>query len=169
MTKWIYETGNTAAEFKVKHMMITWVRGTFKNVEGSLEFDPENIENTSVEVKIDAKTLWSGDKARDEHLKGEDFLDVENHPVITFKGNKIEDIKDGKFRIVGELTIRGISKKTSLDVSYLGEAKKTPFWVGDKDEGPVARLGFVAKAKINFKAFDVNWDSKLEDGVEVAS
>jgi len=169
MTTWKFEPGHTAAEFKVKHMMITWVRGSFKNIEGTMEFDPENIEKTSTELSIDVNTLWSGDEARDSHLKGEDFFDVENHPKITFKGDEVTDINENKFKLTGDLTIRGTTKKTTLDVEYLGQKQKTPYWVGDEDKGPVPRAGFVATTKINRKDFNISWDSKLDDGSPVAA
>ena len=83
MAKWTLEPGHTAAEFSVRHMMVTWVRGALKNVHGEIEFDPEDPTRGSVEVEIDATGLWSGDPPRDDHLKSGDFLDVENHPKIT--------------------------------------------------------------------------------------
>jgi len=90
MPKWTFEPGHTAAAFCVKHMMVSWVRGHFKNLNGTMEFDPENLANSAVELEINAKELWSGDSDRDDHLRGADFLDVENHPKITFKGNQID-------------------------------------------------------------------------------
>ncbi len=90
MAKWTFEPGHTAAEFSVRHMMVTNIRGHFKNVHGTLGFDPGSPEGASVEVTIDANELWSGEADRDGHLKSEDFLDVENHPQITFKGTLSE-------------------------------------------------------------------------------
>src|SRR5260370_37208620 len=90
MDKWSFEPGHTAAEFRARHMMVTYVRGHFKDVHGTLEFDPENPRASSVEVKIDARHIWTGVKERDDHLRSADFLDVENHPQITFQGNQVE-------------------------------------------------------------------------------
>src|SRR2546428_13377907 len=87
MAKWSFEPGHTAAEFRARHMMVTYVRGHFKDVHGTLEFDPESPRNSSVEVKIDARNIWTGVKQRDDHLRSADFLDVEHPPEITFKGN----------------------------------------------------------------------------------
>jgi polyisoprenoid-binding protein YceI len=90
MAKWFFEPGHTAAEFSVRHMMVTHVRGHFKNVHGTLVFDPAEPRATSVEVTIDAAGIWTGEADRDTHLKSADFLDVEHHPKITFKGNQVE-------------------------------------------------------------------------------
>ena len=90
MAKWFFEPGHTAAEFCARHMMVTCVRGHFKDVHGTLDFDPENPSAASLEVTIDASRIWSGEPDRDAHLKSADFLDVENHPKITFRGKGVE-------------------------------------------------------------------------------
>lgn len=89
MAKWTFEPGHTAAEFRARHMMVTFVRGHFKNIQGTLEFDPEKPSNSSVEVRIEARGIWTGVEQRDEHLRSADFLDVENHPEITFRAIKL--------------------------------------------------------------------------------
>ena len=90
MAKWFFEPGHTAAEFSVRHMMVTFVRGHFKNAHGTLVFDPANPRDASVEVTIDSAGIWTGEADRDAHLKSADFLDVEKHPKIVFKGNQVE-------------------------------------------------------------------------------
>src|SRR5216683_1120135 len=84
--EWFFEPGHTAAEFCVRHMMVTYVRGHFKNIEGKLRYDPDHPEKTSVSVTIDARNLWTGDPDRDAHLRSPDFLDVEKYPEIKFTG-----------------------------------------------------------------------------------
>ena len=106
MAKWTLEPGHTAAEFCARHMMVTWVRGHFKNVQGTLEFDPDNPGKSSVDVKIDAQGVWTGVKERDDHLRSADFLDVEHHPEITFSGNQVEVLGDHDYSVAGDLTIR---------------------------------------------------------------
>lgn len=161
MAKWTFEPGHTAAEFCVRHMMVTWVRGHFKNVHGMLEFDPADPVNSSVEVVINAKELWTGEPERDEHLRSSDFLDVENHPTITFKGNEVERIGGNEAKVTGDLTIRGVTRKATLEVRYLGRWN-TPF----ND----TRIGFVAKTRINRHDFGVSWNNPMEnDGVVVGS
>ena len=156
MAKWFFESGHSAAEFAARHMMVSWVRGTFKNVEGKLDFDPADPSKSSVEATIKVAELYTGDTNRDTHLKKEDFLDAENHPTITFKGNKVHVIGANDFDVTGDLTIRGITKKATLHVRYLGQWE-TPWWEGKEDKGPKTRAGFVARTKINRQDFNVRW------------
>ncbi|MCH8020257.1 YceI family protein [candidate division KSB1 bacterium] len=163
MPKWTFEPGHTAAAFCVKHMMVSWVRGHFKNLNGTMEFDPENPANSAVEIEINANELWSGDSSRDDHLRGADFLDVKNHPKITFKGNQIDISSANEFKVTGDLTIRGITRTVTLDVHYLGQWQ-TPFWEDGVDKGPKTRAGFLAETRINRLDFGVSWNDKLAVG-----
>ena len=163
MARWVFEPGHTSAEFRVRHMMVTFVRGAFKNVQGMLEFDPGNPGASRVEATIDAKSIWTGDPDRDGHLRNSDFLDVENHPQITFKGSQVDVKGAHDFRVTGDLTIRGITREATLKVRYLGQWD-TPWWVDGQDKGPKRRAGFVAKAVINRHDFGVSWDAPLERG-----
>jgi polyisoprenoid-binding protein YceI len=88
MAKWTFEPGHTAAEFRARHMMVTYVRGHFKNVQGRLVFDPARPRESAVAVTIDARGIWTGEPERDAHLRSADFLDADNHPEITFKGHR---------------------------------------------------------------------------------
>ena len=163
MAEWFFEPGHTAAEFCARHMMVTHVRGHFKNVQGTLEFDPQNPCESRVEVRIDAKSLWTGEPDRDAHLRSADFLDVEHHPEITFTGDKVELVGDHDYILLGRLTIRGISRDVSLKVSYLGQWA-TPWWEGGVDKGPKTRAGFLAQTVINRHDFGVSWNSTLDKG-----
>lgn len=163
MARWTFEPGHTAAEFRARHMMVTWVRGHFKNVRGALEFDPERPSESSVEVTIDTAGLWSGEPERDAHLKHADFLDVENHPTITFKGSEVEVHSAHELTVTGELTIRGITRRVTLAVGYLGQWQ-TPWWEDGVDHGPKTRAGFVATTAIDRRDFEVNWNGELEKG-----
>ena len=163
MANWTFEPGHTAAEFAVRHMMVTWVRGAFKNVHGEIEFDPEDPTRGSVNVEIDATGLWSGDPHRDDHLKNADFLDVENHPKITYRGAIESAVGEQHFRVRGDLTIRGVTKPTILEVEYLGQWA-TPWWEDGEDKGPKVRAGFEAKAEINRRDFGVSWNGDIERG-----
>jgi polyisoprenoid-binding protein YceI len=158
--EWTFEPGHTAAEFSVRHMMVTYVRGHFKDIHGTLEFDPEHPERSSALVTIDTKTLWTGEPSRDEHLRGPDFLDIEKYPKITFAGNHVEPVGCFDYRVVGDLTIRGVTRKTELRVTYLGQWE-TSWWDEGVDKGPVLRAGFVAKTEINRHDFGVNWNSPI--------
>jgi polyisoprenoid-binding protein YceI len=163
MTTWTFEPGHTAAEFCVRHMMVTNVRGHFKNVHGTLKFNPENPHDFSVEVTINAKEIWTGEAERDDHLRNADFLDVENYSEITFKGNQAEIMGAHDYTVTGDLTIRGVTRQAILYVNYLG-TWETPWWEDDEDKGPKTRAGFVAKTKINRHDFGVSWNSTLEKG-----
>ena len=168
MAEWFFEPGHTAAEFRARHMMVTWVRGHFKNVRGSLTFDPDKPLETSTEVTIDAGGIWTGEPQRDEHLRSADFLDVEKHPTITFRGRKVELIGAEEAKFNGDLTIRGVTKPVSLDVRYLGQWN-TPWWEDGVDKGPKRRAGFSATTRINRKDFGVNWNDVLDRGGVVVS
>src|SRR5215472_14288142 len=163
MTTWTLEPGHTAAEFRAKHMMVTWVRGHFKNVRGKLQFDPQNPAGASVEVDLDAPVIWTGEPARDDHLRSADFLDAQHYPKITFKSRTIRGAGENKFTVTGDLTIRGITKEVTLNAEYLGQWE-TPWWEDGVDKGPRTRAGFTATTKINRQDFDVMWNAKLDKG-----
>ena len=168
MAKWTFEPGHTAAEFRARHMMVTWVRGHFKNVHGTLEFDPDNSRNSSVEVRIDAKGIWTGVQERDDHLRSADFLDVEHHPEITFTGKQVEVVGEHDYALTGALTIRGVTRQATLNVSYLGQWE-TPWWEDGVDQGPRESAGFLATTKINRHDFGVSWQDRLDRGGIVVS
>jgi len=163
MARWEFEPGHTAAEFCVRHMMVTWVRGHFKDIHGALEFDPEAPQKSSVEVTIDARGLWTGEPQRDAHLKSADFLDVEKHPTITFRGNEVKVIGPSEFTVAGDLTVRGVTRRVSMRVSYLGQWT-TPYWEDGVDKGPMLRAGFNARLVLDRQEFGVSWQSELPRG-----
>jgi polyisoprenoid-binding protein YceI len=163
MAKWFFEPGHTAAEFCARHMMVSFVRGHFKNVHGTLDFDAENPSATSVEATIDARGLWSGEPDRDAHLRSADFLDAENHPTITFRGKGVELVGANEGKLSGDLTIRGVTRPVTLDVRYLGQWD-TPWWENGVDKGPRTRAGFLATTRINRKDFGVSWNGVLDRG-----
>lgn|SRR5487761_197384 len=163
MAEWFFEPGHTAAEFSVRHMMVTWVRGHFKNLRGKLNFDPMSPGDSRVEVRIDAGTIWTGEPARDAHLRSADFLDVEHYPEIVFTGDRVGVAGDHDYVLTGRLTIRGVTRDTTLKVRYLGQWK-TPWWEDNVDKGPKTRAGFIAETTINRHDFGVSWNSVLDRG-----
>lgn len=163
MATWTFEPGHTAAEFRCKHMMVTWVRGHFKNVRGTMRFDPADPGKTSIEATLDAASIWTGEPDRDAHLRSADFLDAANHPTITFKSTRVEQVGGTAYKVSGNLSIRGVTRPVVLDVHHLGEWQ-TPFWVGNEDKGPVTRAGFVAETRINRHDFGVSWNGALDRG-----
>ena len=163
MSTWIFEPGHTEAEFRARHMMVTWVRGLFKDIHGSLELDWDQCLNASFVGRIDAAGIWTGEPARDEHLRSADFFDVENHPQITFNGRFTERSGASTFKGQVELTLRGVTKTVPLDVQYLGEWR-TPFWVGEENRGELRRIGFEATAKLDRQEFGISWQDEIPGG-----
>jgi len=163
MTQWILEPGHTAAQFSVRHMMVTYVRGQFNNVRGTVEFDPAAPDGLAVEATIDVDTLWSGEADRDGHLKGENFLDVANHPHIQFKSDGTQVRGKHDYLLAGELTLRGVTRRTELEVTFLG-TWETPWWEDGEDKGPKTRAGFLMRARLNRRDFGVNWSGEMEGG-----
>lgn len=168
MSKWIFEPGHSAAAFAVRHMMISVMRGLFKNVHGSIEFDPDRPAAAGgVEAEIEAAGIWTGDDARDAHLRGPDFLDVERYPRIVFRSAEVRCTGEADFKVVGNLELRGVTRPVTLDARYLGRWQ-CPYWEGDRDLGPVTRIGFTARTTINRHDFGVSWNAPMDrDGVVV--
>ena len=157
MPAWIFEPGHTAAEFCVRHMMVTWVRGHFKNVHGTLEFDPDNPATLSLRVTIAAPDIWTGEPQRDEHLRSGDFLDVASHPTITFQSTQAERVGASDYAVTGALAIRGVTRPATLDLRYLGRWR-TPY-----HEAQVTRVGFAGGTRINRHEFGVSWNAAMEN------
>ena len=163
MAKWFLEPGHTAAAFSARHMMVTYVRGHFKDVHGKLDFDPANPGAGSVEVVIAARNLHTGEAARDAHLKSADFFDVERYPEITYRGRGGKRTGAQDWMVDGEITLRGVTRPLSLAVRFLGQWE-TPWWEDGRDQGPKTRAGFVATATLNRHDFGVSWNSVLDKG-----
>jgi polyisoprenoid-binding protein YceI len=149
---------HSSIAFKVKHMMVSDVRGTFDMFEGTINLDPKNVENSTVEVTIDATSISTKNEKRDGHLKSADFFDVEKYPTITFKSKKVTKSGDN-WVAVGDLTIHGVTKEVSL-----------PFTLsGPMSAGNASMLGVSASAEINRMDFGVSWNKTLDAGGVVVS
>jgi polyisoprenoid-binding protein YceI len=162
MTTWVFEPGHTAAEFRARHMMVCWVRGHFKDVHGSLEFDPDNPARLDIRATIQADKLWTGEPQRDTHLRSGDFLDATAHPAITFQSTSSKCVGASDYEVTGDLTIRGVSRPVVLAMHYLGRWR-TPYWTDAGDAGPITRVGFVGETRINRHDFHVSWNASLEN------
>jgi polyisoprenoid-binding protein YceI len=156
MSTYQIDTAHSAAQFKVRHMMIANVKGEFDKVTGTVNFDPANPAASTVEASIDASTISTRDEQRDGHLKSPDFLDVEKFPAITFKSTKVTATGTDSFNLVGDLTIHGTTKEVSLNVEELTEEAKDPW--GN------LRRGATAITRINRKDFGMNFNVALEAG-----
>jgi len=163
MAKWFFEPGHTAAAFCARHMMVTYVRGHFKNVHGTLDFDPAQPLSATLEAVIDARNLHTGEPDRDAHLRSADFLDVERFPEIRYRGKVSGRTGAQDFIVDGELTLRGVTKPLRLEAHSLG-SWQTPWWEDGRDQGPKTRHGFVATATINRHDFGVSWNNALDKG-----
>jgi polyisoprenoid-binding protein YceI len=149
-------------------MMVTWVRGLFKDIRGSAEFAPQSCMDTTFEGRIDATKLWTGEPERDAHLRSADFFDVDKHREIRFAGRLTERIGESHFIAESDLTIRGVTRTIPLDVAWLG-GWSTPWWEGDENRGEMRRVGFEATGRLNRHDFGVSWQDELPGGGVVVS
>jgi polyisoprenoid-binding protein YceI len=153
---WEIDPKHSLVEFAVKHMMLTTVRGRFKRVNGAIHCPDEgNPARASVEAKIDAASIDTGDETRDAHLRAADFLDVEHYPTIDFKSTRVEPMSEDQYRVTGDLTIRGVTRVVMLETTYNGR-RKNP-WGQEV-------AGFTAETTLNRKDFGLNWNVALEAG-----
>ncbi len=152
---WKIDPAHSQITFSVRHMMISNVHGRFESFTGNVEFDPQNPMRSSVTTQIEAASISTREPQRDAHLKSPDFLNAEKYPYVTFSSKRIEKIDDSHGRIIGDLTIRDITRPVVLDVEYSGQAKSP--W------GAIS-AGFDAKTKINRKDWNLTWNQALETG-----
>ena len=153
---WNLDPVHSVAEFKVKHMMISNVKGQFTGISGALTFDEGDITNSRVEATIDVSSINTRDAQRDAHLKSADFFDVEKYPSLTFRSTRVERIGDGELAVTGDLTIHGVTKQVVFQV----EGPTPP----NKDPWGNTRVGLSATTKINRKDFGLTWNAALETG-----
>ncbi len=155
-TQWQIDPAHSAAHFSVRHLMISNVRGEFGKVSGNVVLDPSDPTKSTVEVIVDATTIDTREPQRDEHLRSADFFDVANHPAITFRSKQITAAGADRFKVTGDLTIRGVTRAVTFDVEGPAPAIKDPW-------GNV-RTGVSATAKINRKDFGLVWNALTEAG-----
>ena len=153
---WQIDYTHSEINFTARHMMISKVRGRFEEWSGVVNFDPENLANTTVDVTVQMASVNTREQQRDDHLRSPDFFDVDNYPEMRFKSTNVEqDDDDDEGKLHGDLTIRGVTKPVVLDVEYAGQAKSP--W------GTVS-AGFSASTTINRKDWDLTWNQALETG-----
>jgi polyisoprenoid-binding protein YceI len=153
---YLIDTAHSAAQFKVRHMMIANVKGEFTKVTGSVVYDPAHPAASKIEASIDTTTISTRDPQRDGHLKSADFLDVEKFPEISFRGMSVKAKGSDSFEVLGDLTIHGVTKEVTLTVEELTAEVKDPW--GN------LRRGASADTKINRKDFGLAWNAALEAG-----
>src|SRR5579863_4982908 len=155
-TTWNLDPAHSRAEFKVKHMMISNVKGSFTGLSGKLTLHEPDHTLTRVEATIDTASVHTGDAQRDGHLKSGDFFDVEKFPAITFQSTRVEPKGAGEFAVQGDLTIHGVARPVTLKVEDFSGPAKDPW--GN------TRIGLTATTKINRKDFGLSWNAALEAG-----
>ena len=156
VSTWKIDPAHSVAEFKVKHMMISNVKGRFTGVSGALYLDENNVANSRVEASIDAGSISTGDAQRDGHLKSADFFDVEQYPTLTFRSTRVIAEGEGDLKATGELTIHGVTR----EVMFAVEGPTAPA----KDPWGNTRVALSATTKINRKDFGLTWNAALETG-----
>jgi polyisoprenoid-binding protein YceI len=154
-TQWRIDTAHSAAHFSVRHMMVSTVRGQLGPITGFVEYDGKDVRSIKADVTIDVKGLTTQITRRDDHLRSNDFFDVEHHPNITFKSKRIEPGADGAFKIIGDLTIRGNTKEVALAVDPLAPITKGM-------QGVV--IGTSATTKVKRLEYGLKYNSMVEAG-----
>ena len=154
-TTWQLDASHSSIGFSVKHLMIATVKGSFGKYEAAFSGDEKDLARATVSAAIDVASIDTSNDQRDGHLRSPDFFDAEKHPNITFAGKRIEGNPFGEFKLIGDLTIRGVTREVALDATFEGRAK---------DPWGNSRLGYTAKGKINRTDFGLNWNQALEAG-----
>ena len=156
VSTWNLDPAHSVAEFKVKHMMISNVKGNFSKVTGVLTHDETDVEKSHIEASIEVGSIETRDAQRDGHLKSEDFFHAEKFPTLTFNSTRVKVLGDGELSVEGDLTIRGVTRKVVFAVEGPTPSAKDPW--GN------TRIGVSATTKINRKDFGLTWNAALETG-----
>lgn len=153
---WQIDYAHSQINFTVRHMMVSRVRGQFGSFSGEIKLDEQNPENTDVFIQIDAGSITTGQADRDGHLRSPDFLDAETYPHVTFRSKRVERTGEDTAKLIGDLTIRDVTKEVVLNVTFEGKAK-SPF-------ADVIAAGFVANTTINRTDWGLTWNAMVETG-----
>ena len=154
-TTWTIDPTHTNVEFAVRHLMIATVKGRFADVQGTVTLDETDLSRSAVDVTIRAASIDTREARRDEHLRSADFFNVEVHPTLTFKSRRVTDVAGNRFRLIGDLTIAGVTREVVLDVTSTGRARDP--WGGE-------RSAFEATTRIKRSEFGLTWNQALETG-----
>lgn len=157
---WNIDPAHSAAQFQVKHLMISTVRGEFTRLSGKVSFDPKDFSTVKAEAAIETASINTREPKRDDHLRSEDFFHAAKYPQITFKSKRVEAIQGRNFKLVGDLTMRGVTREITLDV------ETTPIVKGMSGE---PRIGAHATATLNRQDYGIKWNRALDAGGMVVS
>jgi len=152
---WNIDVAHTGIGFSIRHMVVSKVRGRFGRYSGSVKLDEEDLSRSEVAIDIEAASLDTGVADRDTHLRSADFFDVERFPTLSFRSKRIEPRAGDRYRVIGDLTIRDVTREVELDVEYGGQAK---------DPWGNQRAGFLASTSLDRKDFGLRWNQVLEAG-----
>lgn len=152
---WQIDPVHSNVGFVVRHLMVTNVKGEFGAFEVELDYDESDVTASSVRVEIDANSINTRNEMRDNHLRSADFFDAENFPKVVFESREVRRLRGDRLEIVGDLTIRGVTREITLEAELLGQSKDP--WGGE-------RLGFSAHTRINRKDWGLEWNQVLETG-----
>lgn len=152
---WNIDTAHSGIHFSVRHMVVAKVRGRFTDWQGSVQFDPERPEQSSISVSIQAASIDTGVSQRDDHLRSSDFFDVERFPTLEYRSQRIDRVSEERFRVYGELSLHGVTRPVTLDAELLGRGK---------DLAGNDRVAFSARASLDRTEFDLGWNQVLEAG-----
>ena len=152
---WAIDPAHSIAEFAVKHLVVTTVKGRFRDMEGTVEIDEAQPEHSSVSAAIDVASVDTGVADRDAHLRSDDFLNAEAFPKILFRSTRVEQVDGGGYKVFGDLTIRDVTKEVVLDTDFDGEIDDP--WGGH-------RAAFTATTQISREEFGVRWNQLIETG-----
>lgn len=155
VSTWTIDPVHSIAEFAVRHMMVSTVKGRFRSMEGSITLDEERPERSSVVATIDVASVDTAEPDRDAHLRSDDFFNAERFPKMTFRSTRVELQGEDRARVYGDLTIRDVTREVALDVEFEGRAKDP--WGNE-------RIGFSATTELNRKEFGLRWNQVLETG-----
>jgi polyisoprenoid-binding protein YceI len=155
-SEWKIDPAHSSAQFSVRHMAISTVRGAFSKVNGTIVLDDKDVTKSTVDVTIDVSTVDTREPARDNDLRSDKFFDVAHYPTMTFKSKRVEQVAPGKLKVTGDLTIRGTTKEVVLDV----EGPTIPI----KDPFGFIRAAANATTKINRQDYGVKWNATMDNG-----
>jgi polyisoprenoid-binding protein YceI len=154
-TTWVIDAAHSNVGFSIKHLMIATVRGSFTQVQGTVTVDESDPTTAEIDITIPTASVTTRDEKRDAHLRSPDFFDAERFPTMTFRSKRVERQSDERLRVIGDLTIRDVTREVALEVELLGRAKDP--WGNEK-------AGFEATTKIKRGDYGLTWNAALETG-----
>jgi polyisoprenoid-binding protein YceI len=154
-TKWVLDPLHSEVQFKVKHLVISTVTGSFRKFEGEVITESDDFQDSEIDFSLDVTSIDTTQEARDQHLKSAEFFDAETYPAISFKSTSLKKVSDDDYKLEGNLTIKGVTKPVTLDVEFGGSAD---------DFYGQTKAGFEITGKINRKEFGLTWEGITEAG-----